>query len=178
MTDSIQEAHPDDALDIASVQVATWQAAYGDIVPADYLAALPAGLERRAQWWGERVASADPRDHTLVATENGKVIGFADIGPSRDSDADPLQVGQLNAIYVLWHAWGRGVGQALMAELLLRLREAPFDSATLWVLEANQRARRYYEAAGWTLDGSVRDETIGDVAVREVRYRIGFPTQS
>lgn len=175
---SMRDAEPDDAEDIATVQVATWQTAYHDIMPAEFLSALSDGLKRRAEWWRERVSSAGPRDHTLVAEEGGEVIGFADIGPSRDADVDPRSVGELNAIYVLSRAWGRGVGRALMAALLFRLRAAPFDSATLWVLAENMRARRYYEAAGWTVDGTVRDETIGDVVVREVRYRIGLGAPS
>lgn len=174
----IRDAHPDDALDIAKVQIATWQAAYGDILPADHLSALPDGVGRRAQWWGERAASAEPRGHTLVVEQDREVIGFADIGPSRDPDADSLRVGELNAIYVLPHAWGRGVGRALMAEMVAALRAAGFGVATLWVLEANLRARRFYEAAGWTDDGSAKDETIGQVVVREVRYRLEIPSQS
>ena len=172
MTVSIRGAEPDDADAIATVQVATWQSAYRDILPAEFLSALSDGLKRRAEWWRGRVVSAEPRDHTLVAEQEGEVVGFADIGPSRDAEADPLRVGELNAIYVLSRAWGRGVGRALMAELLLRFRRSRFDSATLWVLAENVRGRRYYEAAGWTVDGTERDETIGDSVVRELRYRI------
>jgi GNAT superfamily N-acetyltransferase len=174
MTFTIREAQPGDARDIARVHIVTWQAAYADILPAEFLSGLSAGLEHRVAWWADQISSAQPPRHTLVATEDGGIVGFADVGPSRDSDADPLQVGELNAIYVLRAAWGRGIGQALMAEALKRLREGKFHEATLWVLAENERARRYYEAAGWTTDGSARDETISDVVVREVRYRISL----
>ena len=48
--------------------------------------------------------------------------------------------------------WGRGAGAALHDEAHALLRR---DGAIahLWVLEANERARRFYEARGWREDG-------------------------
>ena len=69
---------------------------------------------------------------------------------------------------------GRGVGQALMAETLLRLDEDGFAEAVLWVLEDNPRTRRFYEFSGWQADGSVKDEEWLGTLVREVRYRISL----
>ena len=178
VTVSIREAHPDDAEDIAKVHVATWQSAYRDMVPAEFLVALSANLERRTEWWRVQIGSAQPPRHTFVAVDDEEMVGFADIGPSRDPDADPLEVGELNAIYILPSAWGRGVGQALMARSFAHLVAAGFSLATLWVLEENARARRFYEAAGWRVDGSARVEPIGGVSVREVRYRIELAGQS
>lgn len=43
--------------------------------------------------------------------------------------------------------------------------------ATLWVLEANARARRFYERKGWAVDGAAREEEVGGRRVTEVRYR-------
>jgi ribosomal protein S18 acetylase RimI-like enzyme len=58
-----------------------------------------------------------------------------------------------------------------MAEAVRRLSDAGFREATLWVLETNDRARRFYEAVGWSLDGQRRvDESYG-FALAEVRYR-------
>ncbi len=36
------------------------------------------------------------------------------------------------------------------------LREEGVQTARLWVLEHNRRARRFYERRGWTADGSTR----------------------
>ena len=35
-----------------------------------------------------------------------------------------------------------------------RLASAGFREATLWVVRENDRARRFYEALGWALDGA------------------------
>jgi RimJ/RimL family protein N-acetyltransferase len=44
----------------------------------------------------------------------------------------------------------------------------------LWVLEDNPRARRFYEAAGWSTDGRTKEDEFLDTRVREVRYRIAL----
>ena len=46
-----------------------------------------------------------------------------------------------------------------------------FRAATLWVLRGNERARRFYERAGWTVDGARKDDVVAGVPVTEVRYR-------
>jgi len=40
----------------------------------------------------------------------------------------------------------------------------------LWVLEDNERARRFYDRGGWTADGETRVESIGGEPVKQLRY--------
>jgi GNAT superfamily N-acetyltransferase len=118
--------------------------------------------------WERWLSDLPARAGTLVAVSDGEVVGFSSHGPSRD---DP-QVGELFTIYVLPEEWGAGVGRALMQETLVRLRSHGFGEAVLWVLEDNPRTRRFYELAGWHVDGGeVEQEWLGK-QVREVRYRI------
>ena len=88
------------------------------------------------------------------------------VGPSRDERG----LGELYAIYVHPDWWGTGTGRSLIergeAELSSRYREA-----TLWVLEANPRARSFYEAAGWAADGANKSDERWGVRAPEVRYR-------
>ena len=110
--------------------------------------------------------------HTLVAEVEGGMMGFANLGAARDEPE--AETGELFAIYVLPEASGGGVGRALMAETLARLRAEGFAEAILWVLEDNPRTRRFYELAGWRLDGGVKDEEWLGTVVRELRYRIAL----
>jgi GNAT superfamily N-acetyltransferase len=107
----------------------------------------------------------------VVADGDGSLLGFAAFGPARDEDQDPGQTGEVMAIYVLPGAWGQGWGRRLMAAAVTSLAGSGFGRAVLWVLDANERARRFYRAAGWAPDGAARRDTIGGAQVTEVRYR-------
>ena len=49
------------------------------------------------------------------------------------------------------------------------MRASGFAEARLWVLEGNERAERFYRAAGWVHDGRKVDEFQGAEVV-ELRY--------
>jgi GNAT superfamily N-acetyltransferase len=171
----VRDAVPGDADVIARVQGSTWEVAYMHLFGEELLRDRAERLERRAAWWKELLETgADDRAHTLVAAIDAGVVGFVDVRPSRDRDADDGRVGELTAIYVVPEAWGTGAGRALMTEAVERLRTAGFEEATLWMLDDNPRARRFYEIAGWSTDGAVKDDVIMDTPVREVRYRISL----
>ena len=150
------------------VQIRTWQAAYAHLFPAERLSGLEAGRDRREHHWREVVESPPARSHALVAEQRGRVLGFASIGRSSDDET----LGELYAMYVLPESWGTGVGRALMAETVDRLRSSGFEQAILWVFDDNPRARAFYELAGWHLDGIVKDEEWLGTLAREVRYRL------
>ncbi len=50
-----------------------------------------------------------------------------------------------------------------------------FTEATLWVMDTNVRARRFYEIAGWSTDGGEKDELFRGAPIHEVRYRRSLP---
>jgi GNAT superfamily N-acetyltransferase len=152
----IRLATPDEAEAVARVHVETWQAAYTHVFPAEALA----GLEVADR------AEMHRRRPPLVAEVDGRIVGFVSVGPSRDEGAD----GELYAIYVHPDHWGTGVGRALIVAGEKRMRELGYKDVLLWVLEDNPRARRFYEAAGWTTDGTTRPIEVLGVEVPEIRY--------
>ncbi|MBO0708678.1 MAG: GNAT family N-acetyltransferase, partial [Candidatus Dormibacteraeota bacterium] len=99
-------------------------------------------------------------------------IGFAGWNVSRDQDAPPGQTGELGAIYLLKEHWGTGVGRSLMRAAMTSLRQSGYREATLWVLEGNARARRFYESGGWRPDGARKAERGPGFTLDEIRYRI------
>ena len=70
--------------------------------------------------------------------------------------------------------WGDGSGPALLAASLDALRASGFATASLWVLEDNPRARRFYEREGWAVDGGQRQEDVLGVTINEVGYLIAL----
>jgi GNAT superfamily N-acetyltransferase len=166
----IRPATLDDAEAVAAVHVASWQATYRGVVPDEVLdgAGLPAD---RLRLWQRLLGPDAPAGHAAwVAEAGGEVVGFADAMPSRDDDADGV-TGEVPAIYAHPDAWGTGAGRELMAAAVAGLRDAGFRSATLWVLDTNARARRFYERAGFAPDGAAKTDTLAGAPVTEVRYR-------
>jgi GNAT superfamily N-acetyltransferase len=155
--------------DVARVHVRSWQAGYAGILPAGFLAALdPADFAARRRAQPRPAGSA-----TLVADDDGQIVGLASFGPERPEhgDRDPAMA-ELYAIYVAADHWRGGIGRRLFASAKTALTEAGFRAMRLWVLEQNHRARRFYEGAGmrWTGERQLwrpRDTTID---VPELRY--------
>lgn len=160
----VRPAVPADAPAVAEVHVAGWQVGYRGLVDDAHLDAL--SVADRTGTWSQRLAEGA---EVLVA-DDGRVRGFATVGPARDDDAAPT-AGEVYALYVHPDAWGRGIGGALLSAALDRLAADGHEGCVLWALEANARARGFYEHRGWVADGSVKVEDHRGLLLREVRYR-------
>lgn len=55
-------------------------------------------------------------------------------------------------------------------EGMAALHSDGYQTATLWVLRANVRARRFYEQAEWSRDEATKVDHLAEVALDEVRY--------
>jgi ribosomal protein S18 acetylase RimI-like enzyme len=173
---SIRTATVRDAAELAAIHVRSWQAAYQGLLPQDFLDAL--NVSDRVERWRHALRMAEPRAGIVVAAPNRNLLGFARFGPTRDDDDDAEQVGELRAIYLLPEAWGQGLGKRLMTMAMAGLGSAGYSQATLWVLAANARARRFYEIGGWAHDGSAKcDDSLG-FPMEEIRYRRPLPKQA
>ena len=112
----------------------------------------------------------------LVCLRDGVVIGWLNWGPSRDP-AEERKVLEIRAIYALPEVWGQGVGHALLTDAIARcVAEGGWEAVVLWVLADNPRARRFYEAHGFALDGGRKDVALlGADPLEELRYRRSLP---
>jgi ribosomal protein S18 acetylase RimI-like enzyme len=152
---------------MAAVKTACWRHAFQGIVPAHRLDALPpedvcARLRRELAG----------RPDVLVLDDGGTVAGYVMFGPSRDSDQGPEATGEVLQLYVSPAIARRGWGRRLTLEALDRLRSTGHVTATVWVFEQNEPARRLYESLGFAPDGATKTESIGGAAIGVVRYRM------
>ena len=60
-----------------------------------------------------------------------------------------------------------------MDEAERRIKDTHFIAVTLWVLEKNGLARKFYEAKGFGLDAARKEATIGGLLLTELRYEKG-----
>ena len=183
----VRPATADDAGQLARVHVRSWQAAYQGLMPQEYLNGLDPA-DRVERWQNilaavhEAQQSGGPLRGAVVAIagraaadDAGETIcGFALFGPTRDEDEDARRTGEVSAIYLMPDNWSTGLGRLLMAEAVRQLSGA-YEQATLWVLDSNDRARRFYTRNGWAEDGAVKVDDTWGFPCSEVRYRRALP---
>ena len=190
----IRSASAADAAQIAAVMRDSWFAAYGGIIaPAliDQATAPDGGALIRQSFrtrpWQRMIAAVTSETQPAASagdagdTAPEGIVGYASFGPERDVLGMPWphpltpagsdgRVAELYALYVHPAWWSTGTGRALMDRVLAKVRAAGYACITLWVLEPNARARRFYRRAGFGPDGArhVLDDLGG---VTEIRYR-------
>ena len=155
----IRPARPADAGPLALCHLACWREAYTGMVGPDRLSPALAAVDQRTARWRRILAG----EHgTLVAEQDGDIVGFASVGPGRDEDLDLGS--ELYALYVRQAHWGRGVGHRLITAAV------GDEDGFLWVLRDNARARAFYARHGYRPDGTEKlEEHFGGVEIRMVR---------
>jgi len=165
---SIRPATPRDAKAIAEIHVATWQAAYKDLIPADFLGKIT--VEKRLSYWREAIEFSEPQ--LLVATEGEQVVGFVGFDRSRDAGTKST-VGEIWALYVHPDHWRKGAGLALWDGVREGLKDEGCTQVTLWVLLRNEQALAFYEhAAGFKREmPSLKTVAFGSAKLEEIRLK-------
>lgn len=162
----IRPATAPDAPAIAQVHVQSWQHAYRDCLPADYLANL--SVDARCKLWQGALAKGAPR--VWVADVDGNIAGFIAIGPSRDEGALP-DAFEVWAIYLAPEYWGQGLGRELMQAAREFCVQSGASSVSLWVIVGNQRAIDFYLAMGFAAQpDSLSQFELGGTRLQEMRY--------
>ncbi|WNM40514.1 GNAT family N-acetyltransferase [Micromonospora halotolerans] len=183
----VRPARPEDAGEIARLQLATWRVAYRRILPRHVLDNLDeAYLARR---WSAAVQEPPSGAHrVLVAVEQAEqsyLVGFAASGPA-DAEAlapgepaDALADGVVAVTDLLVEPrWGRrGHGSRLLAAMVDHWREDGFTRAVAWAFDADEATRGFLTSTGWEPDGAGRALDVDDMLVPQVRLHVGVPAE-
>ncbi len=164
----------DNKMSISRVYEESWKQAYRNIIPQDYLDSIPAGA------WCE--AAFRPDMYSLVMTDGNEIVGTASYCKRRLFDGLPdetdfsvlKKAGEIISIYFLPQYTGKGFGTLLTQAVLAELKKTGYQNCCLWVLEENERARRFYEKMGFISDGISMEQEIGGKRLREMRYVFGL----
>ncbi|MBU1226732.1 MAG: GNAT family N-acetyltransferase [Actinobacteria bacterium] len=163
MTVGARRAVPGDAIAIATVQVASWNATYRGLMPDEAIDRMT--VETRAPRWVDIIEAGHV---VFVAVEDGRVVGFCSVAES----ADEPDTGEITAMYADPNVLGRGHGHRLMGEAIGWFTARGFHAATLWVLATNHIGRTFYEKAGWRPDGVESDHEVFGMSHHHARFRI------
>ena len=148
----LRPARGPDAPVLARIFVQSWRSAYHGVVDDLVLDALDEA--EIAGRFRDFIGKTAPRHNALLAVHGGEPVGFVRFG----EDPDLPGAGHVFSLYVTPESMGLGVGRTLLGEVLAELAARGHQRVTLWVFEANTRARRLYERMGFEPDGSHRVE--------------------
>ncbi|WP_432957438.1 N-acetyltransferase family protein [Micromonospora haikouensis] len=181
----VRPARPEDAGEIARIQLATWRVAYRRILPRHVLDNLDE--EYLARRWSAAVQEPPSGAHrVLVAVEQAEqsyLVGFAASGPADaeslapNEPAEALGSGVVAVTDLLVEPrWGRrGHGSRLLAASVDLWRSDGFDRAVAWAFDADTATRKFLTGAGWEPDGAARALDVDDMLVNQLRLHVAVP---
>lgn len=173
----IRLAEAGDAEALGTIEARSYLHTYRGIMPESVLARVgPERMIERLRPRLEAAAAAPPDERRrmwVILDDTGVIQGYATTEPATDQFLPPPDgAGELESLYLDPDAIGRGYGRALLAHAVGDLIAHDFDPLVLWAFAQNDRARRFYERAGWMLDIVGEDWVLDDIPCPIVRYRL------
>ncbi|GID25845.1 GNAT family N-acetyltransferase [Paractinoplanes brasiliensis] len=177
----VRPARPDDAAEIARIQLATWRTAYRRMFPAHVLANLDEAYLGRG--WAEAIENPPTERHrVLVAVEQGETasstVGFAAFGPADEQALAPEEPPLPDTVAAITDLlveprWGRrGHGSRLLSAAVAHWRDDNFAYAVAWAYEQDKAMQKFLTSAGWEPDGAGRALDVDDMLVPQLRLHV------
>lgn len=153
MTLSVRPAGIEDIDRICEIAEAAWHEAHAPIIGTETVEEF---LEEYYESDSFRTLVHDESIILAVAVADGSLGGFISVRSNEESTATY----NLNRLYVHPEMWGNGIGQRLVEYAEESVADRGGERIELWVMAANDRAIDFYEAAGYTREEQIYDETI------------------
>lgn len=155
-------AQPCDLEDMVRIHCEAWKSAYRGIISDDFIQRK--NRSRYEKWRG--ILSVENRKHYIIR-RNGIAVGMISMDLPREV-AEP-ETYEIFGLYILPEYERMGYGTAAFRFAENRIRETGYRKISLWVLEPNLPARKFYEKLGFTADGAERTSYY-DKPIRLLRY--------
>lgn len=164
MSFEIRNANINDCGILGLIHSESWKEAYKGIVPDSILDNMSAEKSEK-RFYNSFI---DGLERNVIALENDQAVGFMCLGECRDEDLDS-SYGEIWGIYLLPLFWEQGIGTKLIQWGINDLKNKGYNKISLWVLEENINARKFYEKMGFVHDGTVKELNFGK-QLNEFRY--------
>ena len=162
---TIRLAVPADAPDMAEVHARSWEAAYKDILSAEYIREKNA--TRPAMW--QRSLAEGQYPHRVIQL-NGKTVGNMCVDSPRDDDADD-DCYELQGIYLHPDYYRRGIGTQAVNFAFDMARSLGKRAMLVWVFAENTNSINFYKKCGFAADGKTMIQNRGGKDVEAIRMR-------
>lgn len=158
----IRLATLDDAKYCADIHAESWRFAYNDIVPIEII------NQHNAGWlliWNKMLTNNIDSHYVILLDD--VIIGFLVISVSRDDDLKESFY-EIVSLYLSPNYIDLGFGKRTMNWIKREIQSRGYNNISLWVLQANNRAKGFYEKSGFIADGKIKPSGLADTL--EVRY--------
>jgi len=155
---SIRLAVPSDAPDMAEVLMRSWEVAYRDIIPAEYIREKSATRHDSFK----RIITDENSTQYVIQTD-GKTVGIMGINPTPHDDDLDDDIAELESIYLHPDWYRQGIGSQAMDFAYEVARRAGKTAIVLWVFAGNTNSIKFYEKCGFSADGKTKTYDIGKV---------------
>ncbi|MGI9350303.1 MAG: GNAT family N-acetyltransferase [Rhizobiaceae bacterium] len=150
----IREMSAADAAAVSELYAESWKETYGKLYDEEGLAQE---IGKRFSEAKQKAEAIDPEVITLVAIDNGKLVGAS------SSDMDDRHQAWIERMHILPEYFGTGLSDDLMRATLTK--HTGLQSIALKVLKGNDRAIAFYEKHGFSItEESEADEKVGGAA--------------
>jgi L-amino acid N-acyltransferase len=109
----------------------------------------PLSTEEAAAWWETHAR----RSRLIVATDDSGVLGWARLFPWKQRGIDVVE----DLVYVDPVHHGRGIGRALLTELIKQAQGLGYKTIVATVATDNRSGRELHEKAGFESVGTIRN---------------------
>ena len=148
---SIRKVALGDEAVLAFIQTESWKAAFKHIL-SDELLAKYTDIGRATEMY--KGLLQENKGNGYILSIDGKPHCIAWWDASREKDMPGFA--ELICIHSLQENWGHGYGGKMMDRLLSDMSDAGYSKVMLWVVEDNERARKFYEAKGFHATDKVK----------------------
>lgn len=155
MNVNIRLATPKDAHDMAQVHMRSWEVAYKNIIPWDFICEKNA---TRKSLYAKNIT--DENKISYVVQYNNKTVGIMGVASPKDDDVNEDYY-ELYYLYLDPDYFRLGIGSKAINYAFNIARHLDKKFMTVWVLEENVNAITFYYKCGFNIDGKVKDVEYG-----------------
>ncbi len=147
----IREYKKEDLYSVAKVHVDTWNSAYQNILPKDYLKNRT--YENQFKKWIDRLFNNATNEFMFIAeNEEGQVVGFS---TASLYDKDCAFDSTLYTLYILQEYQRMGIGKLLVKAVALKLKQLGAKNMILSAFAENKACDFYEHIGGRLVDKKI-----------------------
>lgn len=155
---NIRLALPDDAFQMAEISSLSWEAAYKDIIPMEFINEQNA--TRLALF--KRIITAD-NDKQYIIECDSKAVGIMCVAPPQvENIKTEMDTGiddsfwELHGIYLHPDYFHQGIGTTALEFAFNKAKENRVKNMIVWVFAENLSTIKFYEKCGFVADGATK----------------------